>query len=661
MSISTPALLLLAFGIFTQTHVERQTDRSTAESVNAWWFPTSTPEGTEMHYHAVYTETTSAPRIGKSTRKLESDFVMRAKLACEDVVRFIYVPPPSELERPANDLTFWGQLLSNLQGEGFEVTADEVRMSGGPLLRGPWRSGDRLTLAWATVFLGASGCIIHAEVMEAAPSQIRLTCDIWGGPFLPEWKGEGTILATSDELGISAVTANWDWTFGGGKFEASLVVSRTKMSQSEAGAGHATPNSQGAGHAPQSAPVGGVQVNVDGNGRNIVGDAASQPSLVVDPRDPKHILVAWQQFDSVNSNFTQAAWSESRDGGRTWKALEYLERATYRRNPILAPSPDGTLYWATTTGGLTAGVFASTDAGMTWEAREDFVRGWDYDVAVDCTDGSGRGHLYVVGTRGPGTSTGLAFARSMDNARSFGEPIMVDPNADHAAITVGPNGTVYIAFTDGASIYLTRSRNAMDHDAEPVFESPVSVDLGGRVTRGAGPNPGGALGDLQIAANHAHRAQKGELYLFCSVDPPGPDPLDVMFVRSADDGMTWSTPCRVNDDEPDSGAWQWLGMMSVAPNGRIDAVWNDTRYDSDGRLSALVYSCSKDGGVTWSKNSALDAPWDPHVGYAQAPTVGNRNDMVSDNEGANIAYTATFDGEQDVYFLRVQTEDFSPR
>jgi hypothetical protein len=249
----------------------------------------------------------------------------------------------------------------------------------------------------------------------------------------------------------------------------------------------------------------------------------------------------------------------------------------------------------------------------------------------------------------------------MDNARSFGEPVRIDPIADHAAIAVGPNGTVYIAFTDGASIYVTRSRNAMDDDAEPVFESPVSVDLGGRVTRGAGPNPGGALGGLQIAANHAHGAQKGELYLLCSVDPPGTDPLDVMFVRSADDGMTWSKPRRVNDDEPDSGAWQWLGMMSVAPNGRIDAVWSDTRYDSDGHLSGLFYSCSNDGGVTWSKNSVLDALWDPHVGYAQAPTVGNHNDIVSDNEGANIAYTATFNGEQDVYFLRIQIADLSQR
>ena len=35
----------------------------------------------------------------------------------------------------------------------------------------------------------------------------------------------------------------------------------------------------------------------------------------------------------------------------------------------------------------------------------------------------------------------------------------------------------------------------------------------------------------------------------------------------------------VNDDPTGNGAWQWFGTMSVAPDGRIDAIWNDTRND----------------------------------------------------------------------------------
>src|SRR2546427_8312797 len=50
---------------------------------------------------------------------------------------------------------------------------------------------------------------------------------------------------------------------------------------------------------------------------------------------------------------------------------------------------------------------------------------------------------------------------------------------------------------------------------------------------------------------------------------------------------------RVNDD-PGNHAYQWFGTMSVAPNGRIDAVWNDTRGSGDKTKSALFYSYSND-------------------------------------------------------------------
>jgi len=56
--------------------------------------------------------------------------------------------------------------------------------------------------------------------------------------------------------------------------------------------------------------------------------------------------------------------------------------------------------------------------------------------------------------------------------------------------------------------------------------------------------------------------------------------------------------------------------MSVAPNGRIDAVWLDTRDAQPfGDSSALYYSYSIDQGTTWSVNEKLSDSFDPHVGY----------------------------------------------
>src|SRR5436190_16811157 len=50
------------------------------------------------------------------------------------------------------------------------------------------------------------------------------------------------------------------------------------------------------------------QVNVDANGQNIVGDAANECSIAVDPTNSSKMTVGWRQFNSVSSNFRQGGW-----------------------------------------------------------------------------------------------------------------------------------------------------------------------------------------------------------------------------------------------------------------------------------------------------------------------------------------------------------------
>ena len=42
------------------------------------------------------------------------------------------------------------------------------------------------------------------------------------------------------------------------------------------------------------------QANVDANGNNILGDAANEPSISVDPTDGNKMMIAWRQFNSIN-------------------------------------------------------------------------------------------------------------------------------------------------------------------------------------------------------------------------------------------------------------------------------------------------------------------------------------------------------------------------
>jgi hypothetical protein len=86
----------------------------------------------------------------------------------------------------------------------------------------------------------------------------------------------------------------------------------------------------------------------------------------------------------------------------------------------------------------------------------------------------------------------------------------------------------------------------------------------------------------------------------------------------------------------------------------VDACWNDTRHSADSSLSELYYTWSDDGGVTWAPNRPISPQFDQSLGYPQQSKMGDYIAMVSLNEGACIAYTATFNGEEDIYFVRAE-------
>jgi hypothetical protein len=218
---------------------------------------------------------------------------------------------------------------------------------------------------------------------------------------------------------------------------------------------------------------------------------------------------------------------------------------------------------------------------------------------------------------------------------------------------VGPDGTLYVAGVDPGQpdVFLVAvSTNAQDSSVTPSFDYVTTVDLGGSLRAGLGlssPNPDGFLGQVWVAAGPA----AGLVYLLCSVDPPGDDPMDVMFARSTDSGRTWSPPLRVHHEVP--GAWQWFGTMSVSPEGRIDVVWNDTRDTGAVDWSSLYLAISYDGGRTWLGDVPLSAPWNSHAGWPVQRKIGDYYHMVSDRVGASLAWASTFNGEQDIWFLRI--------
>src|SRR5262249_699489 len=109
-----------------------------------------------------------------------------------------------------------------------------------------------------------------------------------------------------------------------------------------------------------------IQVNVDPLGSNIFGDAANEPSIAVNPLNPSNMVIGWRQFDTVASNFRQAGWAYTFDGGLSWTFPGVLTPGVFRSDPSLDVDSHGTFYYQSLQGNLRADVFRSTNGGVTW-------------------------------------------------------------------------------------------------------------------------------------------------------------------------------------------------------------------------------------------------------------------------------------------------------
>lgn len=398
-----------------------------------------------------------------------------------------------------------------------------------------------------------------------------------------------------------------------------------------------------------------TQVNVNALGENIQGDAANEPSIAVNPLDPAKMVIGWRQFDNVASNFRQAGWGYTTDAGQNWTFPGVLEPGIFRSDPVLDFDADGVFYYNSLTNSpdYFCKVFKSNNGGAAWDTGTNAGGGDKQWMVIDRTNEAGRGNIYsfwsyFFTTCGPGFAT-----RSTDGGSSYENCFTVDGSPYWGTMAVGNSGELYIGGASGISDYLVvaKSLNARDRDSAVTWNSSVAVYIAGNPSGWQGVNPGGLLGQVNIDVDHSNGAGRGNVYLVATVvRSTNTDPGDVMFCRSTDGGLTWSPPMRLNDDQSETN-YQWFGTMSVAPNGRIDAIWLDTRDAPAGSdSSALYYTFSSDQGLTWLANEKMSGSFDPHVGYPDQNKMGDYLDMVSENAGAHLSWAGTFNGEQDVYY-----------
>lgn len=366
-----------------------------------------------------------------------------------------------------------------------------------------------------------------------------------------------------------------------------------------------------------------------------------------------------------------------RDGpGRPvrWKAGRALapcdnEGMVSGANPSVASGPDGTFYCVALvdTHPITLRVFKSS-----WY-EDDLIflpvsRAFDFDgkpwIVVDNSRGPGRGTIYLSFTaKEPGGTCPLCqFTRSTDGGVTWLPQIRLPLELGcHTRMAVGPNSELYIAghicgnarCPDGSGFHVLRTTDAYSEAPHFSEYSSGSINLDGEWSGMANGCPNSkTLGQPWIGCDTGTGPYRGSVYLLCSVDPPGPDPLDVMFSSRRNDAAAWAPPLRLNGGNLE--AWQWFGAMSVAPNGRIDAVWNES-LDSKCTTSQLFYAYrgTQTPVPQWSRPVPVSNPWTMGEGWH----LGGYYHMVSDDDGADLAWARVGSGpcglDRNVYYLRI--------
>ena len=414
---------------------------------------------------------------------------------------------------------------------------------------------------------------------------------------------------------------------------------------------------------PSAGEFTSVQTNVIG-GMNVLGDAANEPSIAVDPTAPLRIAVGWRQFDNADSSFRQAGYSYSVDGGRTWADVSYIEGGLFRSDPVLTAGADGTMYYLslTTQPFFFNDVFVSHDAGATWPDKHFAYGG---DKAWFTIDPSGGAKLYQSWSTAANNWAPAQFNRSVADDMLWEEPVSYDGGQTHptrGTLAVGVNGEVYSVGVPGASpspiVNVLRSDDAQDPFApSPTFTSTI-IEPGDGVfwVRTLAPNPGGLFNQINVAVDRSGGPFHGRVYVLGAWW--NFQTSNIVVTHSDDGGVTWSDLVYISDPADDI-RYRWFGTLAVAPNGRLDVVYNDNIEASDGEpnLTRTYYSASEDGGQTWSAPTAVGPQWDSHVGWPNQNKIGDYYDMVSDRVGAHLIYSATYNGEQDVYYLRINDND----
>ncbi len=315
---------------------------------------------------------------------------------------------------------------------------------------------------------------------------------------------------------------------------------------------------------------------------------------------------------SFGANQSPQTFRGTTNGGLNW----YISNPAYPGgtccDPWAAHTGSGVLIYASGVNGQY--IYRSTNNGLNWSAPILSVNGVDRNhVSAEYT-GTGPFANYVYAAITPGN-----FGRSTDAGLTWTTTFTPSNSLPGCYIAVGPNGTtnggcvMYVTNTgsdNGGRIYnFYRSTNGGANftlmSSQSGWAGYVGFYTGSRHTINnarTAPHP-------KIAMDNSNGPFRGRLYMVhASNDPVGNgNKPDIWLRYSTDQGVTWSSAIRVNDNANPQLSDQWFPeIWCEGTTGKLYIHWYDDRSNPATFQTDLYATYSTTGGTSFVTSQRLN-------------------------------------------------------
>ena len=327
----------------------------------------------------------------------------------------------------------------------------------------------------------------------------------------------------------------------------------------------------------------------------------SETSIAVDLNNTTHLFIGSNV--RIGTGLTKIGYYFSEDDGTNWTGNENFDNE-YRVDPsvsydllgnifycFLKPNPNGALD--------EVHIKKSSNNGINWISNIKLSNSYSdkcYMTIDKKLSSPYVNNIYVVWAY---NLSSIGFRRSNDKGATYSNVNYINGtfNSVHAPVpATGSNGELYVAWSIGSvsttGIGFNKSINGGAGFGNAVQIASVSqigyvVDNHYRLkSTGIRVN---SWPSIDVDKNN------GTIYIVWADNSNG-NP-DIFVMKSIDQGSTWSTKIKVNNDNTNND--QWFPWVNIGEDGAVNVVYYDSRNDVSNLQTQVYLSRSTDGGQTF--------------------------------------------------------------